>query len=52
MIDNLFHLAFLRNFGWGELVLIFGLFLLLFGAKRLPEIARAIGKSIKRLQRT
>jgi sec-independent protein translocase protein TatA len=37
--------AFL-NLGPFELVLIFLVILLLFGAKRLPELARGLGKSI------
>ncbi len=32
--------------GMGELLLIFLIVLLLFGAKRLPEIARSLGKAI------
>ena len=32
------------NLGTGELVLIFLVILLLFGAKRLPELARGLGK--------
>lgn len=35
------------NFGIGELLLIFLLVLLLFGAKRLPEFAKSLGKAIK-----
>ena len=31
----------------GELILILVIVLLLFGAKRLPEIAKGIGKSLK-----
>ena len=34
------------NLGTGELVLIFLVILLLFGAKRLPELARGLGKGI------
>ena len=34
------------NLGTGELVLIFLVILLLFGAKRLPELARGLGKSM------
>ena len=30
--------------GWAELLLIFIIVLLLFGAKRLPEIAQGLGK--------
>ncbi|MBI4375101.1 MAG: twin-arginine translocase TatA/TatE family subunit [Elusimicrobia bacterium] len=33
------------NLGWIELLVILGVFLLLFGAKRIPEIARALGSS-------
>jgi len=34
------------NIGAGELILIFLIILLLFGAKRLPEIGRSIGKAL------
>jgi len=33
--------------GAGEILLIFVLVVLLFGAKRLPELARSMGRSIK-----
>lgn len=33
--------------GPGEILLIFLLIIILFGAKRLPELARSLGKSIK-----
>lgn len=36
----------LPNIGYGELVIILILALLLFGAKRIPEIAKSIGKSV------
>lgn len=35
------------SIGMGELLLIFLIVLLLFGAKRLPEIARSLGKAIE-----
>lgn len=38
------------NFGFGELVVIFGIILLLFGARRLPEIGRSLGEAIKQFQ--
>lgn len=39
-------LAFLQNIGFPELLVILLIVLLLFGAARLPEIARSLGKSI------
>lgn len=38
--------------GFGELVLIFAVLLLVFGAKRLPEIGGAMGKSIRDFKRS
>ncbi len=35
------------NLGWGELLVIFAIVLLLFGAKRIPDLAQGLGKSIK-----
>lgn len=35
----------LPNLGIGELLVILAIALLLFGAKKLPEVAKAIGKS-------
>ena len=40
------HLLFM-NLGTGEIILIALVILLLFGAKRLPELAKSIGKSLK-----
>ena len=37
----------LPNLGWGELLLVFVIVLVLFGARRLPEIGRSIGEAIK-----
>ncbi len=34
------------SIGWGELLIILFIVLLLFGAKRLPEIGRSFGKTI------
>ena len=39
-------LAFLQNIGFPELLVVLLIVLLLFGAKRLPEMARGLGKSI------
>ena len=38
-------LAFLGSFGAPEMILIFILVLLLFGAKKLPQLARGVDKS-------
>jgi len=41
-------LAFL---GWPEIVCILAVVLLLFGAKKLPELARGLGKGIQEFKR-
>ena len=38
--------------GWPELLLIFVAVLLLFGAKRLPEIASGLGKGIREFKKS
>jgi len=35
------------NIGWPEILLILLVVLLLFGAKRLPDLARSLGKSLR-----
>lgn len=44
-------LAFFQNLQGWELLLIFFVILLLFGGKRLPELARGLGKSIREFRR-
>ena len=45
-------LAFLSGSpGWGELLLVFAVVLVLFGPRRLPELARMIGKALEELRR-
>ena len=39
------------KFGTGELVVILLIVLLLFGASRLPQIAKALGRSIKEFKK-
>ena len=39
------------RFGMGELLVILLIILILFGASKLPEIARALGKSIKEFKK-
>lgn len=35
------------NFSTGEIIIIFGVLLLFFGAKRIPELAKGLGKGIR-----
>ena len=43
----MYSLAFLQNLSSWEIVLIFLVVLLFFGAKRLPDLFRSLGKSVK-----
>ena len=36
--------------GWGELVVILLIVLLIVGAKRLPELGRSLGEAIRQFQ--
>ena len=38
------------NIGFGELVLILAIVLLIVGAKRLPEIGRSLGEAVREFQ--
>lgn len=40
------------NLGIGELLLVMVIFLLVFGAKRLPEIGASMGKGIREFKRS
>ncbi|GMV06211.1 MAG: hypothetical protein AMXMBFR53_24870 [Gemmatimonadota bacterium] len=37
----------LVTFGFGEMLLLFGVVILLFGAKKLPGLARGLGEGIR-----
>jgi len=39
------------SLGAGEIILILVVFLLLFGAKRLPDFAKSLGKSLKEFKK-
>jgi sec-independent protein translocase protein TatA len=46
MLSNSRRMAFLYNIQGGQLVLIIVVLLVLFGSKRLPEIAKSLGKAV------
>lgn len=48
---NIAPFAFLQNLRAPEIILIFLIVLLLFGAKRLPELFRSLGKSLKEFKK-
>lgn len=44
-------MGFLQNFSGPEMLLVLAVIVLLFGAKKLPELARSIGKSMSEFKR-
>lgn len=40
------------NLGFGEILMLMVIFLLLFGAKRLPEIGSSMGKGIREFKKS
>jgi TatA/E family protein of Tat protein translocase len=44
-------LGFIGGVSGGEMLLVFGIALLLFGAKRLPGLARQLGRSVEQFRR-
>lgn len=44
---SLLGLMLLFNIGWGEIVLIVIVILLLFGGKKIPELMQGLGKGVR-----
>jgi len=42
--------AFFNNIGWQELLVILLIVVVLFGPRRLPEIADALGRSVRKFK--
>src|SRR5438552_15303773 len=52
MLDFIMSLfAFLGNLGGPDLIIVLLIILVLFGAKKLPELARGMGSAIKEFQK-
>ncbi len=41
-----------ENIGGGELIIILAIAMLLFGAKKIPEIAQSVGKGIREFKKS
>lgn len=50
MYDLNLPLALLPSFGWQEGLVILAIVMLIFGPKKLPEVAEAMGKSIRKFK--
>ena len=48
---NSIPLAFIQNLGWTEILLIVLVILLLFGAKKIPEVARSLGRGVREFKK-
>ena len=51
MLGPMSQLAFFGNLGGPDLIILLLIILVLFGAKKLPELARGMGSAIKEFQK-
>ncbi|MBN1886275.1 MAG: twin-arginine translocase TatA/TatE family subunit [Candidatus Krumholzibacteriota bacterium] len=51
LFDGSTRFLLIGPLGWSELLIILFLVLLFFGPRRLPEVAEAIGRSIRRFKK-
>jgi sec-independent protein translocase protein TatA len=52
MVCSSMHVMFgIFNLGGGEIILILALILIMFGAKKLPELAKGLGQGIKEFKK-
>jgi sec-independent protein translocase protein TatA len=50
-VNTMSLLALLSNFGGPDLIIILLIVLVLFGAKKLPELAKGMGQAVKEFQK-
>ena len=51
IVSSIPALAFIQNLSGWEIILIVFAILLLFGAKRLPDLAKSVGKSMREFKK-
>ncbi len=44
-------MGFVQNLGWGEIIAVLLVVILLFGAKRIPDLARSLGRSLSEFKK-
>ncbi len=44
-------IGYIGSLGWTEILLIAAIILLLFGARRVPDLARSLGKSLSEFKK-
>ena len=47
----MYQFALVGPLGWSELLIIFFIILIVFGPRKLPDVAEALGKSIQKFKK-